>query len=468
MGKVTRSSLRLSRPSMAGTGRTVSKKVFVTVDLRSQINSTPMSVYQWVIIGVASFLNALDGYDLVAMSFTSNAVSEEFALTGSQLGWLLSSALLGVGVGSILLAPLADRFGRKRLIIIALLIDLSGLILSTLSTNYSQLLTFRFFTGIGVGGILACVTVLVSEFSNLRMRGLAMSIYSAGYGLGATLCGVFAANFIESHGWQIIFAIGAALTAVAVIAAALFIPESPEALHARGQQDKINDLAHKLGKTPGAHSYPATSDIPRASFKDIVSPGMIRTTIAIWIAFGLITFGFNFANQWTPKLLTETGLTAQQGIIGGIMLSFGGTIGSLIFGAMTTRFDARRLLIAFSLGSAVVLVSFIYSTNFPSAMFALGVGVGMLLNGCVTGMYTITPQAYPFQLRATGVGTAIGVSRVGAVLGPLVVGYLVEAGWSPTALYIGAAIVVIGAAVALIGVREQRTTTVVKPEPVNA
>ena len=433
------------------------------MDVRQLIDTTRMTSYQWFIIGLACFLNALDGYDLVAMAFTSASVSEEFGLSGAQLGWLLSSALIGIGIGSLFLAPLADRYGRKTLILVALFIDLIGLSMSALSDTYSELLFWRVVTGIGVGGILACVTVVVSEFSNLRFRGLTISIYSAGYGLGASLCGVLAAQFIPTHGWRSIFFTGAALTAVALVITVFTLPESVDHLHNRGQEDKVRAIAARIGKTAEFTVAPAAAEQRSAGLRELFRGPLLATTIKLWIAFSLITAGFNFANQWTPKLLTEYGLSAQQGIIGGIMLSFGGTIGSLIYGALTTRIDARRLLCIFSLLSAVVLVGFISAANWPGLMFALGVGVGMLLNACVTGMYTVTPQAYPAALRTSGVGSAIGVSRGGAVMAPIVVGYLLDAGWSPTALYITAGALVAVTAIAMIGVREHTTPVATTP-----
>lgn len=231
------------------------------------------------------------------------------------------------------------------------------------------------------------------------------------------------------------------------------VPETAEVHGAKGRQDKIVELARLLGKET-ALAPASINSVEKPSITTVLRNGMLPITIRIWAAFSLITFAFNFANQWTPKLLTETGLSAEQGIVGGIMLSFGGTVGSLMYGALTTKIGARRLLIIVSLLSTVVLIAFIYSAELPSLMFALGVAVGMLLNAGVTGMYTITPQAYPAWLRTTGVGTAIGVSRGGAVLAPIIVGYLVDAGWSPGSLYVGAAIIIGLTAIALIGVCE--------------
>lgn len=435
-----------------------------SVDIRQLIDTTRMGGYQWLIIGLAAFLNALDGYDLVAMAFTAQPVSDEFGLSGSQLGWLLAAALIGIGLGALILSPLADRYGRRRLIIVATTIDLIGLTCSAFADSYTELMAFRIITGIGVGGILSCVTVVVSEFSNRRFRGLAMSIYSAGYGLGASLCGILAAQTIPTGGWRAVYFTGAGLTLLALALTIALLPESVDHLRARGEHDKVRTIARRLGKdaadpaTDSTDTAPATpagaaDAAPRVRLSTLLGGGYRGTTLKLWAAFSLVTFGFTFANQWTPSLLAESGLSAQQGVIGGIMLSFGGTIGSLLYGALTTRFTPQRLLIAFSLLSSVVMIVFITSTTVPTVMFAAGVGVGMLLNGCVTGMYTVTPLAYPSLLRTTGVGSAIGVSRIGAVFAPIVVGYLVDAGWTPVALYLSAAAIVSLAAVALIGVR---------------
>ena len=443
------------------------------MDLRQLIDNTRMSGYQWLIIAVAAFVNALDGYDLVAMAFSANAVTKEFDLSGSTLGWLLASALIGVGVGAVALAPLADRFGRKRLIVISLVITLAGLIATGFSSGVPELFVYRVITGIGVGGVLACVTVLTSEFSNLRFRGLAMAIYAAGYGLGASLCGTIASTLIPDHGWRVVFFAGAVLTTVALLAVLFFVPETPETLAARGDDAALQRLARRMGKVPAgaedqqrvAVAVPSAAERGRA--RDLLGPELLRNTLLLWLGFALVNFGFNFANQWTPKLLTEVGLSEQLSTLGGIMLALGGTVGSVLFGVLTTRLSTRTTLVIFSLMAGWILIAFILSTGFPVLMLALGVAVGMLLNGCVTGMYTITPQSYPFHLRSTGVGMALGVGRIGAIMGPLVVGYLVDSGWSPLALYVGAAVVMLVVAVAIGAVQGPATVVAGRPGSVS-
>ena len=234
------------------------------MDIRELIDRSPMGARQWFIIAIALYLNALDGYDMVAMAFGAGSVTEDFALSDSALGWLLSSALIGIGLGSLFLAPLADRLGRTKLITISLAIDLVGLILTPLAPTFSLLLLCRLLTGIGVGGVLVCVTVLVSEYSNTRFRGLAVAIYASGYGLGASFCGVIASSFDT---WQPIFWVGAGLTVVALLLTVALVPESADFLAARGRMDSVRSIAASLGLHGEVSVRPRTKHT--ASFKAV-------------------------------------------------------------------------------------------------------------------------------------------------------------------------------------------------------
>ncbi|GAA3709711.1 aromatic acid/H+ symport family MFS transporter [Zhihengliuella alba] len=425
-------------------------------DIRHRIDAAKMSHYQWLIVAVATFLNALDGYDVLAMAFTANAVTGEFALSGSQLGWLLSAGLLGMAAGSIGLAPLADRFGRRRILLLALAVNATGLFLSATATSAGQLGAWRVVTGLGVGGILATITVITSEYSNRKHRGMAISIFTAGYGVGATLGGMGATQLIPEFGWRSVFLTGGILTVLAIIAAAALLPESVDYLRVRRPADldeRLARIARRIGLTGPAVLEPGTGSRRRPGVGRLLDRRYRTTTFLLWTGFFLIMFGFYFANTWTPKLLVESGMTEQQGIIGGLMLSMGGTFGSLLYGVLTTRWSARGTLSVFSAFSAVTLVLFITTTSVPLLAFSSGIVVGMLINGCVAGLYTVAPQSYEPAIRTTGVGWGIGVGRAGAILAPIVVGTLLDAGWSPLQLYIGVAVVVLGAAVVALRLR---------------
>lgn len=428
------------------------------MDIRKTIDSTPMGGFQWYIVGLATFLNALDGYDVLAMAFTANAVSAEFGLNGSQLGALLSAGLVGMALGSLILGPFADRFGRRRLLIFSMILNFLGLALSATAGSVWELGVWRVLTGLGIGGILATVTVITSEYSNNRNRGMAVSIYTAGYSLGATLGGLAAAELIPALGWRSVFFAGAVATAAALLLVVVSLPESVDYLRVRQPDNaeiRIQKIARRLGKsgtvTLGPPELSTTGE--QVKLSALITGPLKMTTYKLWAAFFFIMFGFYFANSWTPKLLVESGMTENQGIIGGLALTLGGMFGAVLYGVITIRLNARYTLMAFTVLSALTLVVFITTTSIPTLAFLSGVLVGMLINGCMAGLYTVTPASYPSALRTTGVGWGIGIGRFGAIFAPITVGALLDAGWTPFYLYTGVAVVVVLAAVSLIGIR---------------
>ncbi|REE05201.1 benzoate transport [Citricoccus muralis] len=433
-------------------------------DLRERIEHAPMSRYQWLIIGICTFLNALDGYDVLAMAFTATPVTEEFGLSGSELGFLLSAGLLGMAVGSLTLGPVADRIGRRNMTILAVVVNAAGLFLSATANSAWELGIWRVLTGLGIGGILVGTNVISSEYANRPRRGLAVSIYAAGYGVGASLGGTTAVWMMDQFGWRSVFTLGGALTVVALILVVALMPESAAYLYNRRPAralEKVNAIARKVGQPPvqalpevtGQASGPASGTDGDTGAETGIGALFNRrnrnVTILVWVAFFAVMFGFYFVNSWTPRLLNESGLTLNQGVIAGIMLTIGGTIGSLLFGVLTARWSTRATLFWFTIGAAVAIVLFISAASIVWAVFALGVVVGMLINGCIAGLYVLTPQSYSASVRSTGAGWAIGIGRAGAILAPMATGGLLDVGWTPQSIYIAVAGVVLIATVAL-------------------
>ncbi|HEY4615310.1 MAG TPA: MFS transporter [Citricoccus sp.] len=435
-------------------------------DLRERIEHAPMGAYQWLIIAICTFLNALDGYDVLAMAFTATPVTEEFGLSGAELGFLLSAGLIGMAIGSLALGPVADRIGRRNMTVLALVVNAAGLFLSATSTNAWELGVWRIVTGLGIGGILVGTNVISSEYANRARRGLAVSIYAAGYGVGASLGGTAAIWMMEHFGWRAVFTLGGVLTVFALVLVLALLPESAAYLYDRrpaGALEKVNRIARRVGQDPVTALPEATgrarAGAPASGAEEDRGIGALfnrrnRTvTILVWVSFFAVMFGFYFVNSWTPRLLNESGLTQNQGVVAGIMLTLGGTIGSLLFGVLTARWSTRATLVWFTVGAAGAIVLFISSAAIVWAVFALGIVVGMLINGCIAGLYVLTPQSYAASVRSTGAGWAIGIGRAGAILAPMATGALLDVGWTPQAIYIGVAGVVIVATVALVLLR---------------
>jgi benzoate transport len=434
------------------------------MNLRERINDSKMSPYQWAIIGMCVLLNALDGFDVLAMAFTANGVTKEFGLTGSELGVLLSAGLVGMAIGSLCLAPLADVIGRRPMILAAVGVAGAGMLLAATAGDMVQLGIWRLLTGLGVGCILACTNVIASEYSSRQRRGLSIGIYTAGYGVGATLGGAAAVYLQSQHGWRSVFVFGGISTLSILVVLLFLLPESVDFLltkRPRNVLDRLNRIARKTGHPEtdplGDAVVPAKKKANPIS--ELMSASNRRSTLLLWLAFFTTMFGFYFVNSWTPRLLVTAGMTESQGITGGLMLTLGGIFGAVLYGVVATKWNSKMVLVAFTVLSSVMIVVFISSASVIVLALGAGVLVGMLINGCIAGLYTLAPSLYPASVRSTGVGWGIGIGRIGAIIAPLITGALLDASWSAVQLYLAVGAVVLISAVAVGMIRSKKVVT---------
>jgi benzoate transport len=431
------------------------------MNLRARIDAAAMTPYQWMVVALCVLLNCLDGFDVMAMAFTASSLTEEFALSGSELGVLLSAGLVGMAVGSLALAPVADVIGRRPLILISVGLATLGMLLSAVAPSAVLLGLARVVTGLGVGGILASTNVIASEYASARWRGLAIGLYTAGYGIGATLGGVAARGMLADLGWRSVFVAGGVATGIALILLVVLLPESVDFLVQRRPRqavERINRILGRLGQPVITSAALEAAPRPETRHRSgnpgvLLSADLRRSTLLIWVAFLATMFGFYFVNSWTPQLLVTSGLSEADAVTAGMMLALGGTAGSVLYGLVASRLDSRLVLIGFTVLSALTMVVFITSTALLTLALIIGVLVGALINGCIAGLYTITPAVYGTEIRSTGMGWAIGIGRIGAILSPMLAGRLLDASWTPVNLYVGAAVVVAISAVALLFLR---------------
>jgi benzoate transport len=426
--------------------------------LRAALDEGPMSRFQWGAITVCVLLNMLDGFDVLVMAFTGKAVSAEWELSSSELGLLLSAGLVGMALGALCVAPWADRIGRRPVILGCLAVAAVGMLLSSVSQSPVQLGMERVLTGVGIGGVLAGSNVIAGEYASRRWRGLAVSLNSTGYAVGATVGGLLAVGMIGEFGWRSVFLTGGLATAVAVPLAYFCLPESVDFLASRrpkGALERINALARRMGRPP-LKSLPEPTAGPSgvgAGFRELLSPALRRSTLLLWSAFFLVMAGFYFVTSWTPTLLVEAGLSGTQGLTGGTLLNLGGIFGAAALGALAARFALRSVLMAYLITTAVMLAAFIASTSSLGAAFALGAVIGLFANGCVAGLYALTPATYGPGIRATGLGSGLAVGRIGAILAPTLAGGMLDAGWTPQNLYLAVSLIFIATAALLLLLR---------------
>lgn len=420
------------------------------MDIRQKITHNKMTSFQWTIVGFTVLLNMLDGFDLMALAFTAKSIREELQLDGAQIGTLMSAGLFGMAIGSLFLSPLADKFGRRPLILIGTGLATFGMLLTYIANSAFEISLYRIFTGLGVAAILTGTNVLVSEYSSQKWRGLAIAIYASGFGIGAMLGGMSAVLLQDIYGWRAVFLVGAIITGAVFILLFFVLPESVEFLISKrpvNAKARLNRIAEKLGLGNGWELPEIEAQSQnKVAISRLFEPEYRRNTLLIWIAFIAISASFYFISSWTPALLEETGMPKAQSQTVGMAISLGGTIGSLIFGFLVSRWATKHILQAFSILSATAVVAFVFSGNLGLAI-VLAIVVGGLINGCITGLYTINPTLYAPSFRSTGVGTAIGVGRFGSIISPTLAGILLDAGWKKNELYLSAAAVLLVAAI---------------------
>ncbi|WP_133543243.1 MFS transporter [Mesocricetibacter intestinalis] len=431
------------------------------MNLRETIDQSPMSAYQWAVIMMATVMNLLDGFDVLALAFTATAIRAEFGLSGTQLGYLLSAGLIGMSAGSLFLAPLADRIGRRPLLLISVALSALGMLGSAFVSDAVTLGFWRLLTGLGVGGILVGTNVLASEYSSRKWRSLAISIYSSGFGIGAVLGGIFAVALQKEYSWHAVYLAGALLTGLCFIALWVWLPESIDFLLS-GRVPKATEQLQRICRKMGLKGNwefvaPAQGVLRKPSVFRLFEKEYARATMLIWTAFFAVMFSYYLISSWTPALLKDAGMSTDQSITVGIMIAMGGTCGSLLYGLLASRWAARSVLILFTLLSAAVVVAFILSSALLWLAMLLGIIVGACMNGCISGFYTLNPSIYAAEIRGTGVGWSIGVGRIGAIFAPITAGSLLDYGWDKQSLYIGVAFVLLISSVALVFLRSRST-----------
>ncbi len=392
--------------------------------MRRSIATGPITAFQLAAIAICVGLNMLDGFDVLAMSFAASGVKGEWHLIDSQLGALLSAGLVGMGAGSLTLGPCADRWGRRRVILLSVSVAGLGMLGSAWAGGFYELLWLRVVTGIGVGGTIASVAVVVSEYAPDRWRGPALAVYATGYSIGATLGGALAAYTIPRYGWRSAFAIGGAMSLLLLPLAWWRLPEPHDFLLTRRPVP--------AARLPAADLAQGGS---QRSFREAIALLLTPSTMLVWLTFFCTMAGFYFIVSWTPRLLNAAGLSTRQGMTGGVLLNLGGIAGCGLFAIASIRANTQRLLCVSLLGAGVAIIAF--GVTMTRVELALGTALllGIIANAAMAGLYAVGPPLYPAAVRTTGMGWAIGIGRFGAILAPLLSGALLDRGATPAQLY---------------------------------
>jgi benzoate transport len=417
------------------------------------LDSALMSPLQIWVVGMTIFLNALDGFDLLSISFAAPGIANEWQVTRAALGVVLSMELIGMGIGALLFGGIADRFGRKPAAIGCLAFMLFGMVAATFAQGVFSLSIYRVITGIGLGGMLAVNNAIVSEFSSAKRRRLCISLMVIGFSLGGVFGGLVATNLLAHYDWRSVFYFGSAVTALCIPLVWFTVPESLPWLCRKRPTNallRINTILNKFGHTSCSELPPIEVHKQNARLKDIFTKHHILSTTLITIAYLLHSVTFYFTLKWAPKIVADLGYhpsTAGTVLVWG---NVGGVLGGILFGYLAQRFRLKGLYISVLILSSVTLVLF-----GNTATSLLSMSFFNALNGffCVSGLagaYAAMATIYPTHVRGFGTGFTLSIGRAGAIISPIMAGLLFSIDLSLPAVSIVMAIGSLLAAVALI------------------
>lgn len=393
------------------------------------IRSDRWTPLQILVVAICAAINALDGMDLLIMSYVAPAMAADWNIGLATLGVVFSAGLAGMMIGCVAVAPFADTWGRRPTVLLALVLMTIGAIGSGFANDLIVFSALRALTGVGIGTLLASVAALVSEYGPPKHRSLAMGIFQAGYPVGAVATGLVSMVTIPAYGWK------ATLIGAGVISAALvpvvwaLLPESVSFLETRqpaGALSRSNKLRRRMS-WPELAKLPARAEVgslPKP--RDLVSRELWRSTVTLWMATFLSFAVLYFVTSWIPKLAVEGGLSQSKALWAGSIFNLGGAAGGLLIGWLAIRRPIGRLIAIFFVACAVLMM--IFAQQMPLALVLLtAFALGLTLQGGFTGFYSLSAQLYPPRVRGAGIGWAVGIGRGGAIIGPMAGGALLAA-----------------------------------------
>ncbi|HEY1724972.1 MAG TPA: MFS transporter [Steroidobacteraceae bacterium] len=411
-----------------------------------------MTVAQLRVVAITVALCALDGFDVLAISFASPGIARQWGIDRAALGVVLSMELIGMGIGSILLGGVADRSGRRRTVLGCLLVMSLGMALAATAGSLLTLSLWRVLTGLGIGGMLASLNAIAPEFSNLHRRDLSVSLMAIGYPLGAIIGGSIAAGLLAQHDWRSVFEFGAIVSALMLPVVWFWVPESVVWLCRRqpaGALARLNHSLMRLGYPRVAALPPVPERSPGVGTAAIFRPEYLRTTVLATLAYALHILTFYFTLKWIPKIVVDMGFTPA--LAAGVLVwaNVGGASGGAVVGLLTQRLGLKPLTIVWLIASTVTVAVFGHAHAQLWQLSLVCAVAGFCTNGSIIGLYAILARVYPSNARAAGTGFAIGIGRGGAVVAPIVAGILFQVGWNLQAVALTMAFGSVLAAVAV-------------------
>ena len=395
------------------------------------LDHAPIRSRQILVLITALLLAALDGYDSLSMAFVAPALAREWGISKSIIGLLLSSSLVGMAIGAIALSPLADKFGRRAVVLGALVFLIIGTALSGIAGSVPFLAAARLLTGVGIGVMIAMTTLLSAEFTNVKRRPLAVAgVATMGFPLGGVIGGFGASAILQSATWHWVFLAGSIAGTVLFVFVFFTLPESPTFLIARRSHnalEQVNRALFRLGHSVLAE-LPAAASREATRYGALFAPGLRAIVIRLTAVSVLIATSSYYILNWMPQMVVDAGFSPADGSLVSAKSGMIGFIGGVCFAAFASRFPPTKVA-AFAMTGGALALAAVGLVPPVLNLFIISAGIlGFCLAGTTGMLYTILATTFPAGLRASGMGFVMGVMRIASAAGPALAGVMFAQG----------------------------------------
>ncbi len=426
------------------------------VDIAGLINTHPLSAFQKGVMVLIGGVVVMDGFDVQAIGFVAPALTQDWHIDPAALGPVFGAGLLGMLLGSMVLSILADRIGRRPVLVGATAFFSLCMLGTAAAESLQQLAFLRFLTGLGIGGVMANAVALASEYSPQRQRASLLMWISCGFTGGAIAGGLISASLIPWAGWRSVFLVGGILPLG--IAAVMYwhLPESLLFLSLQKKDhDKLGQLVRRIAPDAdlGRDLHLAwTEEVRgRGSFTKLFRDGRALMTLLLWLVSFANLLNLFFLANWLPLLSTRMGFSSSTAVLMGTTLQLGGFIGAIFMGPLIDRLGYYRVLVPVFLMAGFAVAGIGQPGLSLALLYLVIFAAGVCIVGAQPALNALASTLYPTEIRATGVGWSLGVGRAGAIVGPVVAAQLVALNWSSQGLFLTASIPALLSCIVVIG-----------------
>jgi AAHS family 4-hydroxybenzoate transporter-like MFS transporter len=401
------------------------------------IDERRLSPFQIRTITLCGMVLFADGFDAQIIGFLAPSIADSTGIAVSTMGPVFSASLIGLMIAAMSAGPIADRWGRKWPIIFSTLMLAIFSFWTAHAASFNQFLILRFLTGLGLGGALPNCVSLASEYVPKRLMAILVAILFCGLPVGGFICGTLSSMMLPVWGWQSVFYVGAVLPFVMSVLLIFLLPESVQFLSLRGADSRrivkllapiAPELAASRIELSPAEQSAGSRGLP---VKFLFRDGRSLGTILLWIPNFMNLLLMYVIVNWLPALLTESGMSVSDGVTATSIYSLGGILGTVAEGFLIKVGGPHRILLAeFGLCGVFIALMAKISDSFTLVIIIAFI-LGFMVTGAQAGLNVLAARFYPTFIRSTGVGWALGIGRIGSIIGPLLAGALLSAGWEP-------------------------------------